>query len=117
MGFPDAQKLIEHARREADAGESFFEFRLDHLATPEQGIGVIRKFLAAHPDCRILATCRRHQNHGKYNGSVEEQFRLLSAAIHAGASAVDVEIESAENAAGGLDTFRNQARLILSYHN
>jgi 3-dehydroquinate dehydratase / shikimate dehydrogenase len=47
MGFPDAQKLLEHARREADAGESFFEFRLDHLATPEQGIAVIRKFLAA----------------------------------------------------------------------
>src|ERR1700693_372934 len=117
MGFPDTQKLLEHARREADAGESFFEFRLDHLAAPEQGIAVIRKFLAAHPDCRILATCRRHQNHGKYNGSVEEQIRLLNAAVSAGASSVDIEIESAENAASGLEAFRGQARLILSYHN
>lgn len=117
MGFPDAQKLLEHARREADAGESFFEFRLDYLTAPEQGIAVIRKFLAAHPDCRILATCRRHQNHGKFNGSVEEQVRYLSAAAAAGACAVDLEVESAENVAGGLSAFRGQARLILSYHN
>lgn len=117
MGFPDAQKLMDHARREADAGETFFEFRLDHLAAPEQGILAIRKFLAAHNECRILATCRRHQNHGKYNGSVEEQFRLLSAAVSAGACAVDVEIESAEGAAEALETFRGSSRLILSYHN
>jgi 3-dehydroquinate dehydratase/shikimate dehydrogenase len=117
LGFPDAQKLLEHARREADAGESFFEFRLDYLPSPEIGIGAIRKFLAAHPDCSILATCRRHQNHGKYNGSVEEQIRILNAAVDAGARAVDIEIESAENLAARLDTFRGKARLILSYHN
>jgi 3-dehydroquinate dehydratase/shikimate dehydrogenase len=117
MGFPDAQKLLEHARREADAGESFLEFRLDYLPAPEQGIAVIRKFLAAHPDCRVLATCRRHQNHGRFNGSVEEQMRILSSAIDAGACAVDLEIESAENVAENLGTFRGQARLIVSYHN
>src|SRR6202011_2464418 len=72
LGFPDAQKLLEHARREINAGESFFEFRPDYLAAPEQGIAVIRKFLASHPDCSILAACRRHQNHGKFNGSVED---------------------------------------------
>jgi 3-dehydroquinate dehydratase/shikimate dehydrogenase len=98
MGFPDPQKLIEHARREANAGESFFEFRLDYLPAPEQGVAVIRKFLAAHPECSILATCRRHQNQGKFNGSVEDQLRILDAAFEAGARAVDVEIESAENA-------------------
>jgi 3-dehydroquinate dehydratase/shikimate dehydrogenase len=117
MGFPDTQKLLEHARREADAGESFFEFRLDHLSVPEQGVAAIKKFLAAHPDCRILATCRRHQNHGKFNGSVEEQLRLLGAAVDAGACAVDVEIESAENAGESLANFRGHSRLILSYHN
>jgi 3-dehydroquinate dehydratase/shikimate dehydrogenase len=117
LGFPDAQKLLEHARQEADAGEFFFEFRLDYLASPESGVAAIRKFLAAHSDCSILATCRRHQNHGKYNGSVEEQIRILNAAVDAGARAVDLEIESAENLAARLDTFRGKARLILSYHN
>src|SRR5260370_5032664 len=73
MGFSEPQKLLEHARHEADAGETFFEFRLDYLPEPEQGLAVIRKFLATHADCSILATCRRHQNRGKFNGSVEER--------------------------------------------
>ncbi|HTR36785.1 MAG TPA: shikimate dehydrogenase [Bryobacteraceae bacterium] len=117
MGFPDAQKLLEHARREVNAGESFFEFRLDYLPAPEQGIAIIRKFLTAHPDCSILATCRRHQNQGKFNGSVEDQIRILNAALEAGARAVDIEIESAENALPRLDALRGKGRLVLSYHN
>ncbi len=117
MGFPDAQKLLEHARREVNAGESFFEFRLDYLASPENGIAVIRKFLAGHPDCSILATCRRHQNHGKFNGSVEDQIRILNAALDAGARAVDIEIESAENAGTRLEALRGKGQLMLSYHN
>jgi 3-dehydroquinate dehydratase/shikimate dehydrogenase len=117
MGFPDAQKLLEHARREVNAGESFFEFRLDYLPAPEQGVAVLRKFLTAHPDCSILATCRRHQNHGKFNGSVEDQIRILDAALDAGARAVDVEIESAENAGPRLEMLRSKGMLMLSYHN
>ncbi len=117
MGFPDPQKLMEHARREANAGESFFEFRLDYLPAPEQGVAVVRKFLAAHPECAILATCRRHQNHGKFNGSVEDQIRILDAALDAGARAVDVEIESAENAPARLEALRGKGQLVLSYHN
>ncbi len=108
---------MEHARREANAGECFFEFRLDYLPAPEQGIAVIRKFLVAHPECCILATCRRHQNHGKFNGSVEDQIRILDAALDAGARAVDVEIESAENAIPRLEALRGKGQLMLSYHN
>lgn len=117
MGFSEPQKLLEHARNEADAGETFFEFRLDYLREPEQGLSVIRKFLAAHGDCSILATCRRHQNRGKFNGSVEDQIRILNAAVDAGARAVDLEIESAENILARLNTFRGRARIVLSYHN
>ncbi len=117
MGFPDTQRLLEHARRELNAGESFFEFRLDYLPLPQQGVSVIRKFLAAHSDSSILATCRRHQNHGKFNGSIEEQIKILDAALDAGAAAVDLEIESAENALAPLDALRAKGRLVLSYHN
>jgi 3-dehydroquinate dehydratase/shikimate dehydrogenase len=117
MGFSDPQKLLEQARREVNAGESFLEFRLDYLPAPEQGLAVIRKFLSSHPDCALLATCRRRQNHGKFNGSIEDQVRILIAAVDAGARAVDVEIESAENAQARLDAFRGRARLIVSYHN
>jgi 3-dehydroquinate dehydratase/shikimate dehydrogenase len=117
LGFPDVETLLSHARKEYEAGERFLEFRIDYLASPETGVAAIRKFLSRHADCTILATCRRHQNHGKFNGSIEEQVHLLEAAIEAGARAVDMEVESAENCADRLQSLRSQAYLLLSYHN
>ena len=76
LGFPDVEKLLQHARQEMEAGESFFEFRLDYLPDPEQGIAAISRFLKDNPECTLLATCRRHQNHGRFNGSVEGQIRI-----------------------------------------
>ncbi|HTS77205.1 MAG TPA: shikimate dehydrogenase [Bryobacteraceae bacterium] len=117
LGFPDVETLLAHARREYDAGERFFEVRIDYLPAPEQGVGAIRKFLARHSDCTIMATCRRHQNHGKFNGSVEQQVQTLDAAIGAGARAIDIEIESAENCADRIEGLRAHAYVLLSYHN
>ena len=51
----------QHARREAEAGEAFLEFRLDFLSSPCKGAEVIARFLEQFPDCTVLATCRRHQ--------------------------------------------------------
>ena len=62
LGFPDPETLASHAHQEYNAGERFFEFRLDYLATPEHGASTIRKFLARHSDCTILATCRRRDS-------------------------------------------------------
>jgi 3-dehydroquinate dehydratase/shikimate dehydrogenase len=117
LGFPDIEKLLKHARLEMDAGESFFEFRLDYLPLPEQGIAAIADFLKQNPECTLLATCRRHQNHGRYNGSVDGQVRILEAAADAGARAVDIEIESAETAGVRLDGLRSRTMLMISYHN
>jgi 3-dehydroquinate dehydratase/shikimate dehydrogenase len=117
LGFPDAEMLLTHARKEYEAGERFFEFRLDYLPAPEQGVAAIRKFLSRHPDCTLLATCRRRQNHGRFNGSIEEQVKILQAAIEAGARAVDIEIESAENCSERLQTLRSHAYVLISYHN
>ncbi len=117
LGFPEADNLLNHALQEFNAGESFFEFRLDYLPSPETGLSAIRDLLTAHPECTVLATCRRHQNQGRYNGSIEEQVRILEAAIHAGAQAVDIEIESAETIHAHLDGLRGSANLVISYHN
>lgn len=117
LGLPDPERLLEHARREAESGERFLEFRLDYLPSPEMGLPVIRRFLELHPDCSLLATCRRHQNHGRFNGSIEDEFRILSAAVDSGARAVDIEIESAESTPQGLHRFDGRALLTLSYHN
>jgi 3-dehydroquinate dehydratase/shikimate dehydrogenase len=117
LGLPDIQTLLDHARREAEAGELFLEFRLDFLDQPAKGAAAIRGFLAQFPDCLILATCRRHQNHGKFNGSIEEQLAILDQAIDAGAHAVDIEIETAEVAQERLHVFRGRTQVIVSYHN
>src|SRR5581483_1015073 len=68
-------------------------------------------------ECMMLATCRRHQNHGKFNGSIEDQVRVLDVAVKAGAHAIDIEIESAELAPERLSQFRGRAIVIVSYHN
>jgi 3-dehydroquinate dehydratase/shikimate dehydrogenase len=117
LGFLDVTTLIEHARREAEDGERFFEFRLDFLEHPEQGLKAMRDFLERYSDATILATCRRHQNHGKFNGSIEEQLHILEGAIESGAKAVDLEIESAETVATKTQGLRSRASFMLSYHN
>lgn len=117
MGFAEPEMLLEHARHELQQGERFFEFRLDYLKNPEKGIPAIRSFLAEFPEVSILATCRRHQNHGRFNGSIEEQIRILENAVEAGARAVDLEIESAESVGIKLEALRGRTCFVLSYHN
>ncbi len=117
LGLPDAKKLLEHARREAEAGERFLEFRLDYLPRPEDGLAVIRDFLKEYPDATLLATCRRHQNHGRFNGSIEEEFRILAGAVAAGARAIDIEIESAETPMAHWELLEGKAQIVISYHN
>ena len=117
LGFPDVETLMQHARRDAEEGERFLEFRLDYLDQPIQGVRAIKDFLKLYPDATLLATCRRHQNHGKFNGSVEEQIHILESAIDAGATAVDLEIESAETVGAKTQNLRARACFVLSYHN
>ena len=88
LGLPDVPRLLEQARREAEAGENFLEFRLDYLRDPVVGACAVEEFLRTYPNCTILATCRRHQNHGKFNGSIEEQLAVVLVAttpVRAGA--------------------------------
>ena len=75
-----------------------------------KGAEAIPQFLEQFPDCIILATCRRHQNHGKFNGSIEEQLAVLDLAVRNGAHAIDVEIETAEVAAGAPERSSAAAR-------
>jgi len=117
LGLPDVPSLLTHARREAESGETFLEFRLDFLNQPMAGAAAIRGFLDEFPESLILATCRRHQNHGKFNGSIEDQMAVLDAAVRCGAQAIDIEIESAEAAQERLHQFRGRAQVIVSYHN
>ena len=116
LGLPDVPRLLEQATREAESGENFLEFRLDYLADPAKGARAIAEFLESYPGVTVVATCRRHQNHGKFNGSIEEQFRILSLAVQHGARAIDVEVETAELAVERCAELRGKAYLIVSWH-
>ncbi|MDQ1471147.1 MAG: 3-dehydroquinate dehydratase / shikimate dehydrogenase [Bryobacterales bacterium] len=116
LGLPDVPRLMEQARREAEAGENFLEFRLDYLPEPAKGAQAIARFLEEYPTCTVLATCRRHQNHGRFNGSIEEQLKILELGIQFGARAVDVEIETAEVVPERCAELRSRAYLIVSWH-
>ena len=116
LGLPDVPRLMEQARREAEAGENFLEFRLDYLRDPALGARAIAEFLQSYPNCAILATCRRHQNHGKFNGSIDDQLRILDLAIENGARTVDIEIETAELVRDRCAALRTRAQLVISWH-
>ncbi len=117
LGFPDVKTLLEEARREVSAGEAFLEFRLDYLDGPEAGAEAISGFLREFPECFLLATCRRQENHGHFRGTVQEQLRILTAAVENGAQAFDAEIETAEAASVEIALLRTRAQFIVSYHN
>ena len=116
LGLSDADSLIANAKHEIQEGERFLEFRLDYLCDPAKGIAAIRAITEESPEVTILATCRRKENHGHFNGTIEQQMRVLSSAIDAGARAVDLEIESAEVRGVHLDELR-RACFVVSYHN
>src|SRR4051794_21678680 len=116
LGLPDAKSLMAHAKREVEIGERFLEFRLDYLRDPANGLATIRGILQEFPDVTILATCRRKENHGYFDGGIEQQIHILSKAIDAGARAVDLEIESAEVRGIHLQELRRVA-FVVSYHN
>jgi len=109
-------QLLQHALREAEAGESFLEFRLDYLDHPT------RELIPYSDSCGTIGLPRACHlppapEHGLFNGSVDEQLAMLHAAVRAGAQAVDVEIESAEKFPGLVEALRQDARLVVSYHN
>ncbi len=64
-----------------------------------------------------LATCRRVQAGGRFQGSVEEQVEVLAAAARAGCQWVDIEIESVKALRHPPFKAFAPAKVIVSYHN
>ncbi|MGD0964268.1 MAG: shikimate dehydrogenase [Candidatus Acidiferrales bacterium] len=71
------------------------EIRLDWLPGDAE-IGVFLRWLAAlkKPKARLIATCRRREGGGHYAGSIAKQLVHLSAAIRAGCTWYDLEVET-----------------------
>ena len=117
LGLPDVPALLDHAQREAEAGEAFLEFRLDFLDQPVRGAAAIRGFLEGFPECIILATCRRHQNHGRFNGSIEEQLACSIWPCRTARKPSTSKSKPRKRPPERLHQFRGRAHVIVSYHN
>ena len=112
--FERAERALKDAR--------FLEFRLDSLARPSAALARLKSFLADHEGVTAIATCRRRANSGGFDGTIEEEMRILLRAARAGCRIVDLEVESAEEAAKArLERFRGGLRdagaaLLISFH-
>ena len=93
-----------------------YELRLDFLQDFTDLENQLRQMLFRLHFPPVIATCRRVEAGGKFQGGVEEQGTLLQAAVRAGCQWVDVEVESVDRA--GVSFLRQfaPARVIVSHH-
>jgi 3-dehydroquinate dehydratase/shikimate dehydrogenase len=116
-----AAEMIERAGA-ALKDSSFLEFRLDSLAKPATALPKLKEFLTAHREAIAIATCRRKQFGGHFEGTLKAEVDVLAKAAEAGCQLVDFEVESAEEAAPKqLQQFRSGLRssgaaLLISFH-
>jgi 3-dehydroquinate dehydratase/shikimate dehydrogenase len=114
-------ELFERATA-ALADSKFIELRLDSLSKPAAALPRLQEFLALHRDATAIATCRRKENGGSFEGSLKAELDVLTKAAEAGCQIVDLEVESAEEAASRqLESFRESLRnagalLLISFH-
>ena len=100
---------IRSQAEEASAHADLLELRIDWLSPPARDR--LSRFLADLPR-PVIATCRRHRDGGRFEGSEEERVALLRRAAAAGASYLDVELGSAaESLIDAVD-----CRFIASHH-
>ncbi|MGH9326303.1 MAG: shikimate dehydrogenase [Terriglobia bacterium] len=93
-----------------------FEWRLDCLQAFDDLETHLHQALFRLRFPHSIATCRREQAGGQFKGSVEEQARILEAALRAGCHWVDVEIESVESAGAPLLERFRAGHVLVSLH-
>ena len=116
LGAPDAAGLEQLMLSTLDRGHRFLELRLDMLDDPAAGVVLLDRIGESNPQMMVLATCRRTEAKGEFEGTIAEQQQILESAIEAGARLVDVEIETAEQKPEILTELAEGARVVLSYH-
>src|SRR5215470_13556900 len=85
-------------------GADCVEVRLDYLSNPRDS-ALCRWDKLPVP---VIATCRGKERGGQFNGSVEEEIRILQYAVENGAKFVDLDYRIARPIAG--------ATVITSFH-
>jgi 3-dehydroquinate dehydratase / shikimate dehydrogenase len=93
------------------------ELRLDYLQEFADLEARLRHMLMHLHLPPVIATCRRVEAGGHFEGPIEHQLAVLAAAARAGCQWVDIEIESLkQNAAEIINQFQ-PVKVIVSFHN
>jgi 3-dehydroquinate dehydratase / shikimate dehydrogenase len=94
------------------------ELRLDYLATRAKRQALFAWLSAHRQRAALIATCRRAEGGGLFQGSREEQIEVLAQAVKAGCGWCDLEVETAERVPiRELRRALSPARILISYHN
>ncbi|WP_158615323.1 shikimate dehydrogenase [Acidipila sp. EB88] len=99
VAAPNPALLFEQAAtavQESSFEAPLIELRMDALDEPEAGVLAFAAFRCAHPGAALLVTCRRTDGGGAYTGTPQEQLTLLARFAVAGASVIDLELETLE---------------------
>ena len=115
LGAPSLAAIEELVER-TNGSHLAYELRLDHLQDTNDLEGRLHQMLVRLHAPQMIATCRRAEAGGLFQGTVEQQVELLAAAARAGCQQVDLEFESL--ASGGPALLRRfaPARVVVSYH-
>lgn len=99
--------MIAETQHLAENGTELVELRLDYIRR-----SVNLKRLLKDKKCAVLATCRRKEDGGRWEGTEADRQMLLRAAIAEGVEYVDLEWDIADK----IPRYGNTQR-IVSYHN
>jgi 3-dehydroquinate dehydratase/shikimate dehydrogenase len=93
------------------------ELRLDYLRSAREREVFLSWLGRKRRRAVLIATCRRKEGGGLFQGSREEQIEILAQAVRSGCDWCDVEIETAKHIARGeLARVLSPARVMVSYH-
>ncbi|MFZ0820768.1 MAG: shikimate dehydrogenase [Candidatus Acidiferrales bacterium] len=117
VAAPTAARMLR-ALKQALRQSQTAEVRLDWLRNDREIERFIRRIHVHGKQACLIATLRRREGGGRYDGSVGKQMALLEEAARAGCTWCDLEVESAAqvNLAAILALRRLGARVIISFH-
>src|SRR5882672_1898570 len=93
------------------------ELRLDYLRNAKERETFLSSLRRKRPRAVLIATCRRQEGGGLFQGTREKQIEILAQAARSGCEWCDVEIETVKRIARGeLLRALSPARVMVSYH-
>ena len=93
------------------------ELRLDYLHNARERAAFLTWLGGARARRNFIATCRRREGGGLFQGTREEEIEILVRAVRSGCKWCDVEIETAKHfARGELQRALSPARVMVSHH-